>query len=359
MVSGDLDLVAIRASDNSAVFAVNMKDDPQDPGMNWSYVESDDELLALKLALAGGRCEVFLFNEAAVSVAHAAFRFRVKSGDITEFIRMIEIVDGGYGEDRRAVARNALNMWREGRAGSKVAINATGETVAAWTENDVFHARNVGGLSKLNIFSGNEGSEQEQLAVWLVDNLHPAGVIHSPQVEEGGRSRELTDLLLAYERGCFFIESKALQILGRPTLPDRKRLSRDLAKHVEKATKQLAGAVRSARRGLPVSDESGRGVEVSVDQPPHLIVLVPDLSLLSGATQFGSSFFAQFSEKNRAFFHILDPTELLRVVQAAEMIAKAGREPVTKMEAFDFYLMKRAERSMGVSDPCFHILFRS
>jgi hypothetical protein len=358
MMSDTLDLVVIRSGVNSAIFAVDMKDDPEDPSMTWSYVESDDESLALRLALEGNRCEVFLFNELAVNVAHAAFSLRVTSGDGTEFMEATAAVDDGYEEARRTAAREAFGMWRKGQSGVGGTVIAKGESITAWTENYASYVRNFGGISELRISTGNEGWQQEELAVWLVDNLHPAGVVHNPQVEESGRRRELTDLLLSYSLGCLFVESKSLQILGRPVIPDRKRLSRDLIKHVEKAAKQLTGAVRSVRRGLSIFDEAGVEVAVSVDQPPHLIVLVPDLSLLSGVTQFGSSFFVELSRKNQAFFHILDPVELLRFVQAAEMSAKASREPVTEMEAFDFYLMERAKRTRNAVDPNLRVLFR-
>ncbi|MFI1192652.1 hypothetical protein ACH4T9_05190 [Micromonospora sp. NPDC020750] len=340
--------------DNLAVFGVDMKDDPERSGMAWSYIESDDEATALKLALVSSQCEVFLFNELAVNVAYARFNLRIKAGDLNEFMHGTEIFDSGM-EGWEAAAREAFNAWRKGAAET---VTVEGERISSWTTINANLILNRGGASGLSISLDNEGLHQEKLAVWLVDNLHPAGVVHSPQVEENGQYRELTDLLLAYPLGCFFVESKTLTIFGRPTLPDRRRLSRDIAKHVEKASKQLLGAVRSVRRGLPVLDEAGRQLPVSTDQPPHLIVLVPDLSLLAGADKYDSSFFAGIAEENEVFFHILDPVELLRVVQAAEMIADLGDGSTTKMMAFDFYLMERVKYSMNAQDPNFRVLFR-
>jgi len=57
------------------------------------------------------------------------------------------------------------------------------------------------------------------------------------------------------------------------------------------------------------------------------------------------------------YLHILDPAELLRVVQAAEMIFEDS-EHLTKMMAFDWYLMERAKISIKSPTPYFAVLFR-
>jgi hypothetical protein len=61
-------------------------------------------------------------------------------------------------------------------------------------------------------------------------------------VQEEGGLRELSDLLLTHEFGCFLIESKALAIFGRAEVPDRQALKRGVVKAVKKAVKQLTGA---------------------------------------------------------------------------------------------------------------------
>jgi hypothetical protein len=52
--------------------------------------------------------------------------------------------------------------------------------------------------SLIDLFDGNEGNQQEQLCVWLTDNLQPSGVYHSPQIPKGSGTRELTDILLSH-----------------------------------------------------------------------------------------------------------------------------------------------------------------
>ena len=55
--------------------------------------------------------------------------------------------------------------------------------------------------------------------------------------------------------------------------------------------------------------------------------------------------------------HLLDTAELLRMVQAAEMIA-ARANKITPMMAFDFYLMERFKKALEAGTLCFEMLLR-
>lgn len=111
------------------------------------------------------------------------------------------------------------------------------------------------------------------------------------------------------------------------------------------------------KRGYKVTDKQGNEVEVERSMPPHVIILVPDLMLVAGAKDYGPDFIQKASQEVEGFFHILDPAELLRVVQAAEMIAARGTA-TTPIMAFDFYLMERAKTAMSVPTPNFGMLIR-
>jgi hypothetical protein len=96
---------------------------------------------------------------------------------------------------------------------------------------------------------------------------------------------------------------------------------------------------------------------LNLDHPPHAIILVPELDLLADATQFGGEFFKEACTKLNAFLHILDISELSRIVQAAEMIARTS-EGLSRMEAFDGYLIERTKYSIRQQTPAFEILLR-
>lgn len=169
--------------------------------------------------------------------------------------------------------------------------------------------------------------------------------------------RELTDILLSHWAGAVLIESKTLSILARSRLPDRSKLIRDVAGHVEKAFNQLQGGIRQLRAGAALTRKDGLPIDVEREKPPHAIVLIPDLDLIDDPSAYGLKFITDFVRATSAIPHLLDLSELLRVVQAAEMIALRSEE-ATIMEAFDCYLMERAERAMKAGTLRIEVLLR-
>jgi hypothetical protein len=218
----------------------------------------------------------------------------------------------------------------------------------------------AGRRAPFSLFSANEGAQQEEVAIWLVSHLRPTGSARSPQFRDGKRLKELTDLFLAYEDGFFLIESKALAILSRQQLPARDKLRHDLEKDVRKAVRQLCGALRSIRSGRQIIDSDGKDIEFGTPvDAPHLIVLVPDMELLAGVTEFGGEQLRQLARKNQAYFHFLDPKELLRVVQAGELTVRVNADCNSEIEAVDLYLIRRFELALGRRDPNFEVLARA
>lgn len=127
---------------------------------------------------------------------------------------------------------------------------------------------------------------------------------------------------------------------------------------VVKARNQLGGALRSIRRGLVVVDEYGNPVELARRAIPHVLVLVPDLHLLSDSAAINGEFLRDASAEVDGIFQILDPTELLHTVQAAQMMSGESDDVFATLAAMDWYLIERAERALGIGSPTFRMLFR-
>jgi hypothetical protein len=254
--------------------------------------------------------------------------------------------------------REKLSEMRAGMALPRDAFRVSLPPIARWQELEGIYISNRISRSIVSIFSADEGGQQEEVALWLIDNLHPGGAVKQPIVHVPGRpSRELSDLLLSYDNGSFLIESKVLALMGRATLPDRVKLSRDVMKEIPKAARQLTGGIKNLRLGHKITDLAGIEIEVERVKPVHAIILVPDLSLLNEATEFGGEFIRNFCRKTGSFLHFLDPAELLRVVQVAEMVSKRSSN-VTKMQGLDYYLIERVERAVTKPVPAFHMIFR-
>jgi len=334
------------------VYAVEIPDDPDRPAAVWSLLGASTEVVALRELIANPRCVVFLFNELAVSVAWTELEVRIEPW-WEEILGVVELHTNASDQDEEIVGAR-LDQMRVQEYVPRTQILVF--DMVEWHELNVIYITNQLGSSTLSLFNKDEGGQQEELAVWLTDSLHPSGCVKGAQVIEK-KSRELSDVLLSYDNGAFLIESKSLSVLARDKVPNQKKLSADISKHISKAARQLSGGIQNLKNGLVVTDKVGKVLDVERKKPVHAIILVPDLALLEDATEFGPGFIFNFMEATGGFLHILDTTELLRIVQAAEMIAKDSVN-LTKMMAFDWYLMKRVERARNHLTPHFGVLFR-
>jgi hypothetical protein len=337
---------------NKIAYAVEIPDDPEDPVATWSLMELPNEATALKTLITNPKCMVFLFNEVAVSVAWTEVDVRIDPSLVIA-IDSVEFHTTPNDDDEILVGRRLDEVRTQTNVPETQLLSFN---AIEWHEVQAAYITNQINSSNLSLFHKDEGGQQEEIAVWMTDNLHPQGCVKSPQVQEKNL-RELSDILLSYEFGAFLIESKSLSVLTRDNLPDRNKLANDLSKHIAKATRQLIGGIRNLKNGAIVKDQAGRVLNIEREKPVQTIILIPDLALLQDATQFGADFIKQFMEATGGYLHILDPAELLRIVQAAEMIVEDS-EHLTKMMAFDWYLLERVKRAMKQATPNFAILFR-
>lgn len=342
------------AGANEIGYAIRINDDPKHPAVVWSVARTTDEIRALKVLLSSPKCVVFLFNEAVVNVAWGEADLRINTDEVSSLVNKARPTKADLNHRppnleavSAAICANSLDA-QDGVC-SEVLI-------PEWHPIRNTYITNQAGISELSIFASDEGGQQETIALWLTDGLHPSGAIASPSIMLGGKLREFTDVLFTYAFGSFLVESKTLNIFGRPQLPNRPKLTSNIEAHIRKATGQLGGALRAVRRGLPVYGD-GKVIGLELGAPPHAIILVPDLTLLNSSTEFGGEFIKAYFQAHSAFLHILDTTELLRMVQAAQMISSAGKT-TTPMMAFDAHLLSRFESALDADTPDFDFLLR-
>jgi hypothetical protein len=348
--------LAFAMCEGRLLYALKVCDDGEDGGVLWSIAERDEELNGLRGLSRGEPLVAFLFNELAVNVA--------------------------WNDLPMSGALHRLAMWADSAALGRVDHAAMRATVSPMIDrlhqsgmsDDEWLVLELGGKSDwkavhnhfitagassslIHLFDDDEGNQQEQLGVWLTDNLQPLGVHHSPQIPKGNGTRELTDILFSHEFGAVLIESKTLSVLARKHLPDRAKLKRDVTAHIEKAFNQLRGAIRKLRADVPVTSLTGDTLNVEREHPAHAIVLIPDLDLVDDHAVYGIEFMEDFMRATGGFVHLLDISELLRIVQAAEMIAARGTT-TTPMMAFDYYLVERAKKAANAGTLCIEVLLR-
>ncbi|SDR53431.1 hypothetical protein SAMN05443026_5601 [Burkholderia orbicola] len=337
------------------LYALTAYDDPSKPATLWSVVENEAEVTALRGLASGEPSPIFLFNELALNVAWSTVKASFPS-EVNGWISNATLGKGDY----TAIAKEAgvlLERAFNGTTTPDELLSAEIVRIDEWHAVFNHFITSHGSNSPVDLFSRDEGGQQEQLAVWLTDSLHPRGVHHSPQIPKGNGTRELTDILLSYEAGALLIESKALTVFNRDKLPDRTKLAKDVSQHVEKAVRQLRGSIRRLKDGAPVTTRGGSAIDVERSQPAHAVVLIPEFDLIENQENYGLAFIVDFMEATGGFIHLLDLAELLRVVQAAEMISR-GSEKVTPLMALDYYLVERAERARVAGTLCIQVLLR-
>lgn len=174
------------------------------------------------------------------------------------------------------------------------------------------------GMGSFALDDADEGGGLEQSAHQLLESLYPMNHFRSPQVEDGGRQRELTDLLTFSEHGICLVESKALSILGKALdRPTGKRVAQ-IRKDIKKGLSQLRGAVNKVRSGAVITDASGEEIQLPSpgDALVQAIVLVSEMHPLLDWAAIARQL-AAVSTQN-ALFHVLDVQELRMLISASE-----------------------------------------
>ncbi len=351
-----ISLTLIPLSDGCLAYMLEIPDDPVHPAYVWSAVESDDELAALQKIASGAPCGIYLFNEIAANIAFTSVRLEHRSGAVELDAGAIRM--SRYGE--RYLSGEIDAGITQMKTGDPRVEALRAHRREPWDHMKLHYYSTGSGASSLSVFDPNEGAQQEALGLWLTDTFAIGGAHLNPNVaspNSPSKKRELCDILISEDTHTFIIQSKVLSILTRPKLPTRARLHADTVKYVHHALGQAIGAVRRLRQGHNVTDTAGREIQVDRIQPMHLIVLVPDLSLLSTTDNLGGQFLHDTAVETGCFVHILDPTQLLRVAQSVTKLA-AGRTRLSKIMHFDGYLIHRFERALTIDTPHFDLKLR-
>ena len=349
--SRELRFICVRLPGDYLAYGIRIDNDPDYPGVTWSVLKTEDERAALRMTTSS-RCIVFLFNELLVNVAWAEFSAQ-PADSIAHWIEHANLYTEGDDHSRKLVQANLDAYTTENVCDGIAELELT--RVGAWTEVCSTYITSRMKHSNISAFEDDEGGQQEELALWLMDSLDVGSAWKSPVVYHQKKSRELTDLLLNCRCGPVLLESKALSVLSRDGVPTRKHMSRALCKHIAKAERQMRGAMNSIKRNYLVSDESGREIAMERDSLVHAVVLVPDLALLAEARGFGGEFLKHFLDSTDGVLQILDLTELFRLVQAAETF-EHREETGTRMEYFIVLFRARFRIALKQETPYFGFL---
>ncbi|MCY4502749.1 MAG: hypothetical protein OXE57_14430 [Alphaproteobacteria bacterium] len=298
----------------------------------------------------------FIFNELVVNSAWSNVIVSARESHIIDWIRSATL---GSSDDPvvRGVVSTKLDVYHEDTNLVDVYMMNPME-VEEWHFVHNTYITSRSDASSISLSDHNEGNQQEQSSLWIIDSLDPFRAIIKPEIMRSrNHSRELTDLLLSYEQGVFLFESKSLSTFSRNELPSREKLTRNLIKAVKKATRQLSGGIRGIQAGHAVVDRHGSSLIIEREFPMHAIVLVPDLLLLSEAGQYGGEFLREFFKKTGCLLQILDLKELFNMVQAAQILERHSTIS-SRMMCFDAHLVRRFKLALKERTPSFQFLLR-
>lgn len=338
-------VVMLPISNGWLAYGLEIEDDPENPMLLWSIVERDSEVEALRCLSRSSECAIAIFAETGANVAFVQAECSFDDFSIKEFIPHIQLhpdddhtgpeeVVGAF-EAIRAREDGALTSWVEGQLSPKEEWKLIGSTFI------------TGSLSSplVDLKDTDEGGQQELLVEVLTDGVSPREAFRSPQVEiSQEKTRELVDVIATSEHTYFLFESKSLTVFGADKLPTRSKLAKNTLKHLEKAVGQLRGAIRQVKAEKPVFNPKGEQIDIP-KRPGHAIVVVPDTSLVRDIDDPGAELLKKFYEDTEHMLHIVDPTELARIIQAANRAVEEG-DFVNPADAFDVFLARRFENAL-------------
>jgi hypothetical protein len=188
--------------------------------------------------------------------------------------------------------------------------------------------------NKTLVNDSKEGDVLEK-QIWVsLESLFGSQLFRNPKIPNGKNStRELTDILAFSDYGIFLIESKAMNIPESEMSRTMDRKVIGLQKQIDKAIKQLMGAVRMIKSRSPIFDNVGKEIAFNKELIPHCIVLVSEL-LPFGDWAETERKMMQAMVDNRVYLNVLDLREFMQYVGIS-------RESKNK---FDYFLMDRANQ---------------
>ena len=189
--SPELQFVCIRLPGDYLAYGVRTDHDPDYPGVTWSALKTEDERSALRKMAQGSRCVAFLFNELLVNVAWTEFNARPARDEVVHWIDHANLYMEGDDQLRNMV-RPRIDAYTAGNERDDICeIEST--RMDAWTEIRSTYVTNRMKGSDVSAFEEDEGGQQEEAGLWLIDALDIDGAWKNPIVHHDKKSRELSD----------------------------------------------------------------------------------------------------------------------------------------------------------------------
>lgn len=316
-----------------AAYGLQVHDDPQKPFNTFGPCESEDEIEHLRAIITGAAFPLQFHNETFEPV------FQADCVLVPEFARALLDSLPSSAANNRELMRRALDVVEGsledgGTDNQRMIVHCVLPIRFERSRPiDVF----VIGSGLFSVDDKHEGNELERLAFNAFEFLCPWGSYHQPLVEEGGKRRELCDILAVSrireddEEGLFVVQSKVASVTQEALARSTERRAASIQKNIITAIRQLKGAIKRLRAGAPIFRADGTPIEM-VPLPPELAGMIEPLQLHERANKVGhgivlvsemhdgvdwgevASQLIDASKSTEYFLHVLDLRELQQLI---------------------------------------------
>jgi hypothetical protein len=313
--------------------ALKVQDEPESP-FSASMAKMDpDETDLLRRALLSGSFALHCVNELNHAVLSLSCSFPAQDGGAIadaiarsdHWLLTPESAPKMGGLDFLRVADLALDQFAKHIYRKSDELAATDSHVAAhlpltlevWKSIEIFEISPTLAAGPFHIEDAGEGNKLEHGLQTCLDEVFPGNTFVSPVVIDGGKQRELTDVI-GFESGVIcLVEAKALAVITVDRSRPSSRRAANVQKDIRKGLGQLNGAAGNLRAGAPILAVDGKHIDI----PNRDTSIVHGIVLLS-EMYYGVEWNAVAKEivektenqKTPTMFHVMDLSELKAMV---------------------------------------------
>lgn len=302
-------------SSNSKRLTVGMEiaDDKEHPFMIFHTVNNTEELQSIYKAFQQLENKLYLFDELTRNVLSGKLTLLEKNKEINK--ELLFSIETNFNVKEKIETENRFITYMEELFSGNTKLPI--DLIIVKTKFIPSGPTKVIDLDvgETILSQSDEGQGLELSIHSLLNSYYHETCHHSPQIIKKDKMRELTDILVFKESHLIFIESKVSQVLNREKELNSKRLITNIHKNIDKAIKQLRGAVKSVNTKQKVYTSENNLIDLTLnnDIPNHCIVLISEMRHELDWDKLYQEIIG-FGAEESGLLHILDLTELFKLL---------------------------------------------
>lgn len=321
---------------------IKVHDDTQHALLTIGAERFQDEHDSLNFVMTKGGSIIEFYNELSVCVATAYVLF--DDADAKKVLRLQEGLQDLYVGGFTKEVESSMDCFDFSL--DKSMISTSAYEIETLLINGVFSDFQINELNfigldsiaKVVIDDIDEGGVQENQIWASLETMFHGSIYKNAIVSYPSGEIEFTDIFAMYEKGLFFIESKALTILSLGQERSMQRKVATLQKHIKKAIGQLVGAKKSVDKKYDILTNKGEAILIDEKLLPkntlaHCIIIISEM-LCFGDWNNIEIMMLEAMASEKVYFHVIDFADFVNILKFSQ-----GR-----VDYFDYALMVRAEK---------------